>query len=189
MSLFDDLLGRTKPVKSQLDQLFAISTAYITLTVDLGLKPSDRAGVTFRPVTSSDFQAADQELSDLLAISGKDTNTKVEQLKDSFGFQWVVLTDPDFEDLVSTTHMVSLTLQEHGFRDQLLAAAFKFLQDGQPVYWVYNYKRGNFYPFAPKDGQKERDNAVELRMRSVMERELPIEKELERWYPLWDMPL
>ncbi|MCL5257467.1 MAG: hypothetical protein M1319_06685 [Chloroflexi bacterium] len=189
MSLFDELLGRTKPVKSQPNQLFAISTAYLTLTENLGLKPSERAGVTFRPITSTDFQETDQELTNLLAISGKETETKVEQLKDSFGFQWIVLTDPQFEDLVSTVHVVSLTLQEHGFRDQLLAAAFKFFQDEQPVYWIYNYKRGSFYPFAPIEGKKQRDNATELRMRSVMERELPIEKELERWYPLWDMPL
>lgn len=189
MSLFDDLLGRTKPVKSKLDKLFAMSTAYITLTIDLGLTASGRAGITFRPVTSSDFDNLDQELSELLKISGQATKTEVEQMRDNFGFQWVLLRDDEFEDLVSTAHLVSLTMQDHGFRDQLLAAVFKFFQKEQPLYWIYNYKRGSFYPFAPVPGKKERDNATELRMRSVMERELPIEKELERWYPLWDMPL
>ena len=188
MGFLDDILGRTKPVKSQLDQLFAISTAYVTLTVDQSLKASDRAGITFRPVSNADFARAGQELTDLLKISGQETQTKVEQMTDKFKYQWVLLQDEDFEDLVSTAYMISITLQEQGFRDQLLAAVFKFYQKDQPIYWIYNYKRGSFYPFAPTSGTQERDNALELQMRSVMSRELPIEPELERWYPMWDLP-
>lgn len=34
-----------------------------------------------------------------------------------------------------------------------------------------------------------RRNRAELYLRSAMEVELPIEPELERWYPLWGVPL
>jgi hypothetical protein len=89
---------------------------------------------------------------------------------------------------VAGLHMTSQTLHEKGFGDQLLAAVFPFVdREEKLLYWIYNYKRGSFYPFVPLPG-KSRDNAYELRLRAVMEKELPIEPELERWYPLWDIP-
>ena len=187
MSLFDALFGRSKPVKSQTEQLFAISTARVTLEMTHGMIPADRAGVVFRPLQSSAFADADRELDDLLQLAAKDSGSRIEQRTDEFGYRWVLVQDDDFEDLVATIHMVSLTLQDKGFRDQLLAAAFRFDKDGQPIYWLYNYKRGGFYPFVPLAGQR-RDNGTELRYGAVMERELPVEKQTEQWYPLWGIP-
>ncbi len=189
MKILDILLGRTQPVQSKLERLFAISTAYITLTAELQLQPSNRAGVCFRPLESGQFEELQPELDGLLRISGRETGATIQTQMDSFGFQWVTLEDPQFEDLVTTIHLVSMTLQDHGFGDQLLAAVFKFSDKGQPIYWVYNYKRGTFYPFVPRGQSRDRDNATELRLKAAMQKELPIEPELERWYPLWDIPL
>jgi len=188
MRILDILLGRTRPVRSKLERLFAISTAYPTLTANLQLAPTGRAAVCFRPLDSAQFVTLQQELDNLLTISERETQTGVDTSGDSFGFQWVTLEDPQFEDLVATIHLVSLTLEDRGFGDQLLAAVFKFLDRGEPVYWIYNYKRGSYYPFAPR-GNRQRDNATELRLQAAMQRELPIEAELERWYPLWGVPL
>jgi len=188
LSFFDVLLGRTKPAKSKIEKLFAMSTAQVTLSVNLGLSPTGKAAICFRPVTSSFFESAESELKGILEIGAKETGTRVGMAKDSYGFQWILLQDDDFEDLVATLHVISQTLGEHGFSDQLLAAVFQFTDQQKPVYWIYNYKRGRFYPFVPT-GDKNRDNAYELRLRAVMEKELPIEPELERWYPLWDIPL
>jgi hypothetical protein len=85
--------------------------------------------------------------------------------------------------------LVSQTLQEQGLGRQLLAAVFKFLEGERAVYWIYNYKRGSFYPLVPGSAERSRDNAAELRLRSLMERELPVEPDLQRWYPLWEIPL
>lgn len=52
---------------------------------------------------------------------------------------------------------------------------------------MYLYKRGTFYPFAPA-GEPRRDNALELQVRGVLERELPIEPELASWFPVWGAP-
>jgi hypothetical protein len=52
---------------------------------------------------------------------------------------------------------------------------------------VYLYKRGTFYPFAPAGGQK-RDTELELRLRGMLEGELPVESDLGRWFPIWDAP-
>jgi hypothetical protein len=84
-------------------------------------------------------------------------------------------------------HLASSTLELNGFDRSLLAAAFQFELDGQRIYWLYNFKRGLFYPFVPK-ANRERDNILELRLKSLMAQELPIEQDTSRWYPLWDIP-
>jgi hypothetical protein len=186
--ILDILLGRTRPIRSKLERLFAISTAYLTLTANLRLTASGRAGVCFRPLESSEFQSLSQELERILKISGRETDTTIDAVEDEFGFQWVILQDSQFEDLVATIHLVSLTLEDKGFGEQLLAAVFKFLDREKPIFWIYNYKRGNFYPFVPRGG-RQRDHATELRLHAAMQQELPQENEMERWYPLWGVPV
>ncbi len=189
MGFFDILLGRTRPVKSNVEKLFAISTAQVTLAVKFDANPTGKAGICFKPVESSYFDAAEAELKGLLDVASKESGSEIHSTKDAFDFRWVLIHDDNFEDLVATLHMVSQTLQEHGFGEQLLAAVFEFVDSNQQrIYWIYNYKRGNFYPFVPLPN-RQRDNAYELRVRAVMEKEMPIEPELERWYPLWDIPL
>ncbi|MBI2849258.1 MAG: hypothetical protein HYX88_03925 [Chloroflexi bacterium] len=189
MSLLDALLGRSRPVRSRLENLFAISTAVVTLTERLNLKPSARAGICFKPLSSSPFQASERDLMDLISLSTKASHTRMEAVKDNYGFQWITLEDEDFEDLVTNIHMVSQSLEEEGYGGQLLAAVFKFHDEGElPLFWIYNYKRGKFYPFVPK-GKRERDNPTEIHLQALMEKELPLEPDLEKWYALWGIPL
>ena len=108
----------------------------------------------------------------------------------------------DFDDLVASIHLVSQTLEEHGFGEQILCAIYRF--DSEPeagtagsargktggrkaVYWIYNFKQGTYYPFIPLP-DKQRDSPFEFRLRADMEREMPIEKNVEKWYPLWGIP-
>ncbi len=107
--------------------------------------------------------------------------------KDEYGYLWVVLKDKEFEDIVATIQMIAQTLIEHGFGTQLLCAVYRFIGEST-VYWIYSFKQGSYYPFVPlKD--KQRDNAREFRIKAIMEKEMPVEKDMARWYPLWDMPL
>jgi len=189
MGFLDALFGRSKPVKAKTEQLFAISTAAVTLETRWGLKPTGDGAVVFKPLSSSYFGAAEREIDDILRLAAQEQGSTVRRQGDEFGYQWVNVQDPDFEDLVAAIHMVTLTLQEHGFKDQLLAAAFRFDgAPGGPVYWLYNYKHGTYYPFVPR-GNHERDNAEELKLAAVMERELPMEKNPTQWYALWGIPI
>jgi hypothetical protein len=72
----------------------------------------------------------------------------------------------------------------------VLAALFGFTDSaGRPIYFIYNVKRGTYYPFVPKAGAVQaRDNEAELRLKAQLDREMPIEPELERWFPLWGVP-
>lgn len=188
MGLMDIIRGQRTPRRADLDRLFALSTAEATLVVNLGLRPTLRAGVCFKPVQMGTFQELMRDLDELLDISGRSTGTIVRRETDDFGFQWVVLEDDDsLQDLVTTVHLVNQTIAERGFSDQLLCSVFGFAEDG-PVFLVYGYKRGTFYPFVP-DGDKRRDNAAELRLKAALEREVPMEPDMQRWYPVWGAPV
>lgn len=152
------------------------------------LRPTDKAGIVFNPVETPFFDNLDSELRTALAASGQATGTRFQISSDSLGTRWVVLEDPDFKDLVSTSLVVSDTIYEHGFIQRLLAAAFKFQYEGKDAYWVYSYKRGTFYPIVPS-GERQRDNPAEMRLGKVMaEGKVPVERALEQWYSLWEIP-
>jgi len=41
----------------------------------------------------------------------------------------------------------------------------------------------------PAPGQQARDTERELRLQSQLGAELPLEADMARWFPLWDIPL
>jgi hypothetical protein len=90
---------------------------------------------------------------------------------------------------VTTIHAVAQGLEEQGFGSQLLAAVFKFDGGKHPVYWIYGYKRGAFWPFVPMGEDQKRDNAEELELKAKLEKELPVEQDLTRWFGVFDAPL
>jgi hypothetical protein len=189
VGLTDVLFGRKKLKEAQGERLFAISTARVTLEVELGLKPGNRAAIVFKPLSSGDFVRVENELHELLDIAARDTGSRVTRSEDEFGFNWIVVEDRDFEDLVATVHLVGSELQARGFGPQLLAALFRFEGGKHPVYFVYGYKRGAFWPFVPTGKDKERDNSEELELKAKLEEELPIEQDLTRWLALFDAPV
>jgi hypothetical protein len=189
VGLLDVLFGKKKLKGAKLDRLFALSTARITLEGELRLRPAGSAAVVYKPLSAGEFARADDEVRELLYRAAKESGTEVTRRSDSYGFEWVVIEDRDFEDLVAAVHLVSSELQAKGFGEQLLAAAFRFDGGEHPVYFIYGYKRGVFWPFVPTGKEQERDNAEELRLKSELERELPIEEDLTRWFGLFDAPL
>jgi hypothetical protein len=189
VGLTDVLFGRKKLKEAQSERLFALSTARVTLEVELGLKPADRAAVLFKSLSSGDFVRTENELHELLDVAARDTGSRVTRREDEFGFDWIVVEDRDFEDLVATVHLIASELQARGFGTQLLAALFRFDGYEHPVYFVYGYKRGAFWPFVPTGADKERDNAKELELKAKLEEELPIEQDLTRWLALFDAPV
>ena len=56
------------------------------------------------------------------------------------------------------------------------------------AYLVYLFKRGTFYPFVP-DGHEQRDTEQELKLKSLVADDLTVETDLDRWFPLWDLPV
>jgi len=172
------------------DRLFAMTTANITMETGLGLKSKQRAGVVFQPIGTADFRSIVEETEQLLEGTAEETGTKVKTHDDEYGYRWLILEDPDPDDLVVAMNTVSVELQGAGYGDRLLAAVFAYADDaGKAVYFIYNFKRGSYYPFVPAPGDKARNTEEELRIKAQLARDLPWEEDMARWFPLWDIPL
>jgi hypothetical protein len=189
LGLRDVLFGRSGLKKAQRDAIFALPAAAVTMEAELGLKPAGVAAVIFKPLSASEFVRAENELQELLDVVARDSSSKIERTTDSYGYEWLIIRDDDFEDLVTTVHLIGSELAARGFGEQLLAAAFKFTGGKEPVLWIYGYKRGAFWPFVPTGEGQERDNAEELELKAKLEKELPVEPELSRWFGLFGAPL
>src|SRR3954468_23368362 len=190
MGIFDALLGGRKKLQTaNSDRLFAMATAEVTLETSLNMKSRGVAAIVFQQIASADFKQILTDSEALIKSAVTDTGTKLTQDNDEYGYRWMVFRDDDFEDLVTAVNTVAGELQAGGSGDPVLAAVFSWQDDaGKDVEFIYNFKRGRFYPFVQKPG-KERDNEYELRLKAQLEHDLPFEPELERWFPLWDAPL
>ena len=190
MGLLDVILGRRKLAGPAPDRLFAISTAYVKFETELGIASRGSAAIVFQPLSNSDFQSIVTEMEEVVRGTASDSGVSVDTSDDSYGFRWLELHGKDFDDLVVGINAVSSSLEAGGYGERVLCAVFAF-EDRQkrPLYWIYNYKRGAFYPFAPGAGPQERDNERELVAKAQVGTELPVEAELERWFPLWGIPI
>jgi hypothetical protein len=185
----DVLFGRKKLKEPASERLFAISTARVTLETELGLKAGGAAALCFKALSAGDFVRAENEMQQLLDAVAAESGSKIDRKSDDFGFEWLIVRDGDFEDLVTSVHLVASELQSRGFGAQLLAAVFRFEGGKEPVYWIYGYKQGAFWPFVPTGKDQERDNAEELELKAKLENELPVEQDLSRWFALYGAPV
>ena len=189
MGLRDVLFGRKQLKPPAEERLFALTTAAITLEMDAGLKFGGAGAIVYKPLSAGEFTQADADMRELLHAAAKDSGAEIEKQSDRYGFEWLIVRDPQIEDVVTSVHVVGSELQARGFGPQLLAAAFRFDGGAHPVYWIYGYKRGAFWPFVPTGKEQERDNAEELELKAKLEKELPVEQDLSRWFAMYDAPV
>jgi hypothetical protein len=195
VGLRDILTGRHQVKGPAPDRLFAICTAYITLQAEHQISPAGTAAIVFQALATSEFEATLREMEEVVRSTGGDTGTTVSTQDDSYGYRWMILRSPpqapSIEDLTVGINAVASSIEAGGHGERLLCAVFAF-SDAQKrrVYFIYNYKRGFWYPFVPAPGaQQERSTERELQIKAQIEGELPIEPELERWFPLWGIPI
>jgi hypothetical protein len=190
VGFLDVLTGRRKLAGPAPDRLFAMSTAYVTLQTALSIESRGAAAIVFQPLSTADFQSIVAEMEEIVRATASDSGTTVSSSDDAYGFRWLVLRGRELDGLVVGINAVSSALQDGGYGERLLCAVFAF-EDAQrrPLYWIYNYKRGSFYPFVPAPGEQQRDSERELVLRAQIGRDLPVEEELGRWFPLWGIPI
>ncbi|WP_336024062.1 PspA-associated protein PspAB [Halobellus salinisoli] len=207
MGLFDTIrtvLGTTAEADATRDadpeDLFGMSTAYVTMEADLGFRSVDAAALCFSGVDSTDFSDVVDDVEAILRAGEEETGTAFELHEDSHGWEWVILRDDDPEDLVTSVHFAADEFIERGYGSRLLAAVFGFERagggrgtggsddrtdgDADRAYWIYSFRRGAYYPFAPKPG-KARNQQLEFKLESVLDGELGLEDDESYWYPMW----
>jgi hypothetical protein len=195
VGLRDILTGRHQVKGPAPDRLFAISTAYVTLQAEYQIEPVGTAAIVFQALATSEFEATLRDMEEVVTATGGDSGTKVSTEDDAYGYRWMVLRNPpgapSVEDLAVGINAVSGSIETAGHGERLLCAVFAF-DDAQKrrIYFIYNYKRGFWYPFVPAPGKaQERSTERELQIKAQMSSELPMEPELERWFPLWGIPI
>lgn len=166
------------------DDLFDISTGYVTLGAN-GYESRREAAVCVGTVDTTEFAAVLEDVDALLDLDGASPKNHLET--DASGYTWAVFENEDFEGLVTEVYGVVDTLLEAGAGDYLLAAVFAFENETR-AYWIYNFKRGTWYPFVPR-GRYTRDTDTEDRLRELLATELDLEEKANREYPFWDLPI
>jgi hypothetical protein len=211
VGLLDALTGRHQVKGPAPDRVFAITTAYITLQSEYQIEPTGAAAIVFQALATSEFQATIKEMEEVVRATGSESGTQVATQDDSYGYRWMVMRNPpgtpSVEDLAVAVNAVSSSIETAGHGERLLCAVFAFADrraGGGPagtsssssaVYFIYNYKRGSWYPFVPAPGSGsggqsgERSTERELQLKAQLGSELPMEPELERWFPLWGIPI
>ncbi|WP_061299020.1 PspA-associated protein PspAB [Herbidospora cretacea] len=180
MGWFDALLGRSRQAKPDLDALFALPSAAITLQVATTFAPAGVGSVCFRAAEGGAFARLQDDVKALVGTP--------EITQDDYGFTWLTVRDDDVSALVTNLHGANSSLESAGFGSSLLCTTVVFADPtGRRLALVYLYKQGTFYPFAPLPGQR-RDNALELQVRGTLAGDLPVEADLSRWFAVWGAP-
>ncbi|WP_030233663.1 PspA-associated protein PspAB [Streptomyces sp. NRRL S-350] len=192
MGFLDTLFGRTKPVKPDLDQLFGVPSAALTLEAGAGFRPTGLGSVCFAAVEGAAFVQVEQQVRALLDADTERGGVPVEASKDDYGYSWLLArhTPEELPELVNDLHAVNSELEANGFGPQLLCSLVGFRNgEGQSLALVYLFKRGTFYPFAPVPGGGEKRNSpLELQVNAMLGNDLRLEKDLGRWFPVWGAP-
>jgi hypothetical protein len=191
---FRKSFNNDKP-KTDSDSIFSLSSAYITLETKLGLKNTGRCTVSLKSVSGMHFSEMKDDIKRFLDASKAEFELSYNIVTDSYGYLWVVLQGRSMEDILAQLIAVGDTIQDKGFSNHLLAAVFEFSDEGKNnsnkkhrQYLIYNYKYNKFYPFVPID-KEIRNTEEEMRMMAEIADEIPFERDMTLWYPLWDLPL
>ncbi|HTX43547.1 MAG TPA: hypothetical protein VMC61_02370 [Methanocella sp.] len=177
-----DLFKPRKLPPPKIEELFKLPPASVAME-QLSVHATGKAGVCFRSTGDRSFGQMEGDIVNILENHAFYARYGVS--KDEYGFTWVVIDGDTLQDAVANVYVASQLLIEGGFSDHILAAIFRFDKDGQPIYWIYNYRRASFYPFAPRGN--ERDPQLEYRLRLLAMDELPVDS-LDYWFPIWGIP-
>ena len=188
MGLWEAVRARTRPKRNDLDALFHVPSAAISLQTALGFEPTGTGSVCYRSAAGAAFAQAQEDVVALIRDDAEAPDVSVTQ--DDFGFTWLVVAGDkdDMSGLCTDLHAVNTTLELNGFAAGLLCSMVPFRNAaGQAFGLTYLYKQGTFYAFAPR-GEQTRDNLLELSVRDLLAPELPMEADLQRWLAVWEAP-
>ena len=201
MRLWEAVTGRRRTKGPDLDALFGVPAAAVSLQAAMGFLPTGSGSVCFRAAAGAAFHALQNDV--IAVIQADPDKPDVEVSVDGYGYTWLVVhRDPgDLAGLCTDLHVVNTTLVEQGFAGGLLCTMVPFADpSGRRFGLVYLYQQGTFYAFAPvaaasgsgtsasTEPPQARDNLLEISVRDQLSGELPMEADLSRWLAVWGAP-
>lgn len=182
----------TKKIQADFDAINSLSSAYVALETKLNLTSTGRTAVCIKRASAQEFNEMKQEIEKFLEASKADFDLSFHAVVDPYDYLWIVILSKTIEDNVAVITAIGDTIDQKGFSDRLLASVFEFNNGTLIEYLIYNYKIDKFYPFVPiNEQQKQRNHSEELKIMSALidEKKLPFEKDMSRWYPIWNIPV
>jgi len=146
-----------------------------------GLKFMDRAGLCYR--ATGDCTGKIRKIGNYPRGSGISATCRITE--DTYGCTWMLL-EGNLSVALSSAISAYEAVAGAGCGQDFLCAAFAYALGGKKVYWIYSFD-GKFYPFIPEG--EERDSMAELNLKRAVDRALPVEESLSRWYPVWNLPV
>jgi hypothetical protein len=197
MSFFSRLWRRSsgntsKKIEADFDAINSLSSAYIALETKLHLKSTGRTAICIKRANTPQFNEMKQEIEKFLEASKANFELTFRTAVDPYNYLWIIILSKTIEDNVAAITSIGDTIEEKGFSDRSLASVFELNNGTTNEYLIYNYKLDKFYPFVPiNEQQKQRNHSEELKIMSVLadEKNLPFEKEMSKWYPIWNIPV
>ena len=179
--------------------IFSLTSGYITLEAKLGLRSTNRCGICIKNVNGTYFSDTIKEVQEFLRVSSSEFRTEHILINDKYGYLWIMIRGMSIEDILVASNGIADIVTERGFKDQMLAAVFEFSKTVSPnsnldspelerQFLIFNYKREKFYPFVPLGAQEKRRSDLELALMSIISKEIPWERDMTVWYPMWNMP-
>jgi PspA associated protein B len=190
--LWEAVTGRRRVKGPNLDALFGIPAAAVSLEAASGFVPTGAGSVCFRAAAGAAFHQLQRDVVELIQNDLEKPDVEVSQ--DEFGYTWLVVRREadDVAGLCTDLHVVNTTLVEQGFASGLLCTMVPFGDaTGRRFGLVYLYQQGTFYAFAPTGDSAQdrtRDNLLEISVRDTLAGELPMEQDLARWMAVWGAP-
>ena len=200
VGFLDALLGRTKPAQPNLDKLFGLPGARITLEAVRGARP-DRQGRGLlqaggRPGVRRG-RAGDHRRCSNARTTTPDAQDAAEQ-SDEFGYRWIVarrrrLRHARHPGARRRTRRSRTTATARSCSARCSASRRRPPTDGAAT----DRRRSTSSTStsaAPSTrssrlAREHRDNEAELRLKNELGEDLAIEPDLDRWFPLWGLPV
>ncbi|WP_458720355.1 PspA-associated protein PspAB [Candidatus Nitrosocosmicus sp. R] len=193
------------------DAIESLSRASIKLDEKFGLKSSGKCGICVKAVETEQFKEMKEFIDKFLSIATANKEKSeiaisYSSLIDEYGYLWFLLKGTKLEDLISSISSIGDTIHEKGFSKQLLATIFEFTSGYQNdgfknngsgsnrQYLIYNDKSDKFYPFVPISDKshdtnlKKRNHDQEIKLMEELSNEIIFEKDLSKWFPVWNIP-
>ena len=148
-----------------------------------------QCAIVFQPLSTADFEGIVRDMEEVVRGTAADSGTTVESSDDSYGFRWLVLRP---------------VVRGPGRRDQrgLERARGRRLRRPHPVRGVrvrglqqapdvldLQLQARRLLPVRPRRRRAAARQRARARAQGADRRELPVEQELERWFPLWGIPI
>lgn len=182
--------GNYRTNKNQIDSdaLFSLSSAHITLETKLNLRSTGKAAIGLKSVSGRLFAETIEEIKHFLDVSKTESDLLYKMINDSYGYLWITLQCEKIEDIISGISAVGQIVHDRNFSKQLFAALFQFSNANNRSnnrYLIYSFALNKFYPFVPVN-KNERDSEIEREIMKTIVDEMPFEKDVSLWYPIWD---